>query len=135
MARTQLNPNLLCSVLAFLAELRAIVLPCVEHRHRSAPAHGPRPQESIRTTAAARLSARPTRCDGTNLRHPFRTMAQPEAEFAGDKIGRWTEIKLEIIRNYASAYSHVLSTRKNPSFQHVYVDGFAGAGLNLSKAT
>ncbi len=62
-------------------------------------------------------------------------MTDPEEPFAGDEIGPWTEIKLEITREYAKPYSLILSTRRNPSFHHVYVDGFAGAGLNKSRAT
>jgi three-Cys-motif partner protein len=49
-----------------------------------------------------------------------------------DEIGQWSEIKLEIIREYAHAYSTIL-TKKN--FRHYYIDGFAGAGVHISKAT
>lgn len=52
-----------------------------------------------------------------------------------DQIGYWTEIKLDIIREYAKAYSTILATRKNRSFYHVYIDGFAGAGLHTSRTT
>jgi len=52
-----------------------------------------------------------------------------------DKIGYWSEIKLEILREYASAYSRILSAQTNPSFRHVYVDAFAGAGLSKSRRT
>ncbi|MEW6753304.1 MAG: three-Cys-motif partner protein TcmP [Candidatus Latescibacterota bacterium] len=48
-----------------------------------------------------------------------------------DTIGPWSEIKLEIIRQYAVAYSTILSARK---LYHVYIDAFAGAGLHISKA-
>lgn len=48
-----------------------------------------------------------------------------------DQIGYWSEIKLDIIREYASAYSRILS-KKN--LRHIYVDAFAGAGVHLSKA-
>jgi len=50
-----------------------------------------------------------------------------------DEVGIWTEVKLEIIQKYASAYSRILSTRTNPSFQHVYIDAFAGPGSHFSK--
>jgi three-Cys-motif partner protein len=52
------------------------------------------------------------------------------AEF--DEIGYWSEIKLEIVRDYASAYSTILSKKKLP---HIYVDAFAGAGQHISKST
>ena len=52
-----------------------------------------------------------------------------------DKIGPWSEIKLEIIRKYAKVYSTILSTRKNPSFYHIYIDAFAGSGVNISRDT
>jgi len=47
-----------------------------------------------------------------------------------DTIGYWSEIKLEIIREYAQAYSTILT--KN-HLHHVYIDAFAGAGMHLSK--
>jgi three-Cys-motif partner protein len=49
-----------------------------------------------------------------------------------DEIGYWSEIKLEIVRDYAAAYSTIL-TKKNLS--HIYVDAFAGAGQHISKST
>jgi three-Cys-motif partner protein len=52
------------------------------------------------------------------------------AEF--DEIGYWSEIKLEIVRDYASAYSTILSSNKLP---HIYVDAFAGAGRHIAKGT
>lgn len=52
-----------------------------------------------------------------------------------DSIGFWSEIKLEIVRDYASAYSTILAAQKNPSFHHVYIDAFAGAGVHKSKTT
>ena len=52
-----------------------------------------------------------------------------------DEIGNWSEIKLEIVKEYAAAYSRILAAQKNPSLHHVYVDAFAGAGVHLSRAT
>lgn len=52
-----------------------------------------------------------------------------------DEIGRWTEVKLDILKRYATEYSKILSSQRNPSFFHVYIDAFAGAGLHLSKTT
>ena len=50
-----------------------------------------------------------------------------------DEIGYWSELKLEIIRKYATAYSQILSSSENPSFHHVYIDAFAGSGVHKSK--
>ena len=49
-----------------------------------------------------------------------------------DKIGYWSELKLEIIRKYAQAYSTILSKQR---LKHMYVDGFSGAGEHISRAT
>ncbi len=52
-----------------------------------------------------------------------------------DKIGYWSEIKLDIIKEYATAYSRIFSAERQRSFYHVYIDAFAGAGLHISKTT
>jgi three-Cys-motif partner protein len=52
-----------------------------------------------------------------------------------DRIGYWSEIKLEILREYASAYSRILAAQKDPSLYHIYVDAFAGAGAHLTKTS
>jgi len=53
---------------------------------------------------------------------------------AFDEIGYWSEVKLEIVRKYASAYSTVIA--KHAFLRgHAYIDGFAGAGSHVSKAT
>jgi three-Cys-motif partner protein len=52
-----------------------------------------------------------------------------------DEIGPWSEVKLDIVREYASAYSRILAAQKTPSLYHVYVDAFAGAGQHVSKVT
>jgi three-Cys-motif partner protein len=52
-----------------------------------------------------------------------------------DEIGRWSEVKLDILKRYAVEYSKILSNQKNPPFFHVYIDAFAGAGFHLSKTT
>jgi len=51
-----------------------------------------------------------------------------------DRIGYWSQLKLDIIREYAAAYSRILAARRNPSFHHVYIEGFAGMGVHLSQA-
>ena len=50
-----------------------------------------------------------------------------------DEIGYWSQVKLEIVRDYAKAYSTILA--KQPRLQHVYVDAFAGAGVHQLKTT
>ncbi len=53
-----------------------------------------------------------------------------------DEIGYWSEIKLDIIRDYAKEYSTIFSAEKQSRrFHHVYIDAFAGAGVHLSKST
>lgn len=52
-----------------------------------------------------------------------------------DEIHYWSEVKLDIIKEYAGAYSRILNAQKNPSLYHVYLDAFAGAGMHVSKAT
>jgi len=58
-----------------------------------------------------------------------------KAKLKFDKIGNWSEVKLDIIKGYAAAYSAILAKRKSPSLYHVYIDAFAGAGLHISKET
>jgi hypothetical protein len=43
-------------------------------------------------------------------------MSSTFAEF--DEIGYWSEVKLEIVRDYASAYSRILNSKGLP---HIYV--------------
>jgi three-Cys-motif partner protein len=51
-----------------------------------------------------------------------------------DEIGYWSEVKLEIVRKYAAAYSTILAATTSIK-GHMYIDGFAGAGTHISKAT
>jgi three-Cys-motif partner protein len=51
------------------------------------------------------------------------------------EIGYWSEIKLDIIRDYAAAYSKILSAQKAPELHHIYIDAFAGAGMHISKTS
>src|SRR5579884_1369803 len=53
----------------------------------------------------------------------------PELKF--DEIGYWSEIKLQILREYAAPYNRVLKGR----FETAYIDGFAGAGRHISKTS
>jgi three-Cys-motif partner protein len=52
-----------------------------------------------------------------------------------DHIGNWSEMKLDIVKEYAKAYSTILSAQKNPSLSHAYIDAFAGSGLHISRRT
>lgn len=52
-----------------------------------------------------------------------------------DEIGYWSELKLEIVKSYAQAYSTILSAQTKPRFHHVYIDGFSGPGRHLSRTT
>jgi three-Cys-motif partner protein len=51
-----------------------------------------------------------------------------------DEIGPWSEIKLDIIRKYASAYNTIIAKR-HPSWKRVYIDAFAGPGTHVSRAS
>lgn len=50
-----------------------------------------------------------------------------------DEVGYWSEVKLDIIREYAGAYSTIMSAQEN--LYHVYIDAFAGAGIHISKTS
>lgn len=50
-----------------------------------------------------------------------------------DQIGYWSQLKLDIVKDYAKAYSTILT--KQPKIRHVYIDAFAGAGVHQLKAT
>jgi hypothetical protein len=51
-----------------------------------------------------------------------------------DEIGYWSEVKLEIISKYASAYSTIMKNQKSIK-SYLYVDAFAGAGVHIKKQT
>jgi three-Cys-motif partner protein len=51
-----------------------------------------------------------------------------------DKVGLWTEVKLDILRGYSKAYAQILN--KQRAIRHyAYIDGFAGAGTHISKTS
>lgn len=52
-----------------------------------------------------------------------------------DEIGYWSEIKLDIVKDYAKAYSTIFSAKGQKQFHHVYIDAFAGSGVNISRQT
>jgi len=49
-----------------------------------------------------------------------------------DVVGYWTELKLNIIKEYAKAYASIMS-KQSPIQHYAYVDAFAGAGTLKSK--
>lgn len=52
-----------------------------------------------------------------------------------DEIGYWSEVKLDIVREYAGTYSRILSAQTRPRLSHVYIDAFAGTGVHVSRKT
>jgi three-Cys-motif partner protein len=52
-----------------------------------------------------------------------------------DEIGYWSEVKLDIIKDYVAAYTTVMAGQKKARFQYIYIDAFAGAGQHVSKRT
>ena len=55
----------------------------------------------------------------------------PELGLQFDKIGYWSEVKLEIIKRYGVEYSKILTAT---GFDHIYIDAFAGGGHHIAKA-
>ncbi|HEW79713.1 MAG TPA: three-Cys-motif partner protein TcmP [Phycisphaerales bacterium] len=51
-----------------------------------------------------------------------------------DEINYWSEVKLDIIKKYAQAYSVIINSKPEIK-KHLYIDGFSGAGLHISKQT
>ena len=49
-----------------------------------------------------------------------------------DEIGYWSELKLEIVKKYASAYTTILAKQRFLKGL-IYIDAFAGAGSHRSK--
>lgn len=53
-----------------------------------------------------------------------------------DEIGIWSEVKLAIIKEYASAYTRIMDAQRReriPSLRWFYIDGYAGSGHHISK--
>ena len=51
-----------------------------------------------------------------------------------DEIGYWSEIKLDIIKKYAQAYSKIMAAQPD-YMHHAYVDGFSGPGQCVSRTS
>ena len=48
-----------------------------------------------------------------------------------DEIGYWSELKLNILQEYGSAYTKAFANQKG--LKKFYVDAFCGAGAHISK--
>jgi three-Cys-motif partner protein len=55
------------------------------------------------------------------------------APFKFDEIGYWSELKLEIVEKYGSAYTTAFANQKG--LKKSYIDAFSGAGVHVSKRT
>ncbi|MGD0499135.1 MAG: three-Cys-motif partner protein TcmP [Bryobacteraceae bacterium] len=49
-----------------------------------------------------------------------------------DVIGPWSEVKLDILREYASPYSRIVAAH---GFYHLYIDAYAAGGAHISRTT
>jgi three-Cys-motif partner protein len=49
-----------------------------------------------------------------------------------DAIGPWTEVKLDILREYAAPYSKIVIAH---GFHHMYIDAYAAGGAHISRTT
>jgi hypothetical protein len=54
--------------------------------------------------------------------------------FKFDEVGDWSILKLNIIENYAGAYTKAFS-KHGQHLRKYYIDGFSGAGLHHAKGT
>ena len=55
-----------------------------------------------------------------------------------DEIGIWSEVKLAIIKEYASTYSTIMEANRRERIQSlrwIYIDAYAGPGYHLSKTS
>jgi three-Cys-motif partner protein len=53
------------------------------------------------------------------------------APFKFDEVGIWSELKLEIVEKYGSAYTAAFANQRG--LKKYYVDAFSGAGVHISK--
>jgi three-Cys-motif partner protein len=51
--------------------------------------------------------------------------------FKFDEVGIWSELKLEIVEKYGSAYTGVFANQRG--LKKFYIDAFSGAGVHISK--
>jgi three-Cys-motif partner protein len=50
-------------------------------------------------------------------------------------IGYWSEVKLDILQDYASAYSTILAAQQRPRLRHIFIDAFSGSGVHVAKGS
>jgi three-Cys-motif partner protein len=52
-----------------------------------------------------------------------------------DEIGVWSEVKLDIVKKYAAAYTTIMESQRAriPRLSWIYVDAYAGPGYHLSR--
>ena len=53
--------------------------------------------------------------------------------FNFDEIGYWSELKLDIVEKYGSAYTRAFANEKR--LKKYYIDAFSGAGIHVLKRT
>src|SRR5262245_346354 len=53
--------------------------------------------------------------------------------FRFDQINYWSELKLDIIQQYGSAYTRAFANQ--PRLKKFYIDAFSGPGVHVSKRT
>lgn len=51
------------------------------------------------------------------------------------EIGYWSEVKLDIIKEYAAAYSRILAGQTRTQLTHIYIDAFSGAGFHKARGS
>jgi three-Cys-motif partner protein len=57
----------------------------------------------------------------------------PATQLKFDEIGYWSELKLEIVEKYGTAYTRAFANQS--SLKRFYIDAFSGAGVHISKRT
>jgi len=62
------------------------------------------------------------------------TTGDEGASMKFDNIGVWSEIKLDIIKEYANAFTRIMK-KQDWCKGYVYIDAFAGAGVHISRRT
>ena len=58
-------------------------------------------------------------------------LAPVPVQFKFDEVGIWSELKLEIVEKYGSAYTGAFANQRR--LKKFYVDAFSGAGVHISK--
>lgn len=67
------------------------------------------------------------------MKSEYSRNARMSSRLQFDEIGDWSEIKLEILKEYATAYSAILGAQRDQFLHHVYIDAFAGPGMHISR--